>query len=258
MEDEQFSFLPSWVNKFASANSVLSEAIEFNSMALVLKNNSPEAIKRLFGWSSNSQDHITTTVDATYLKINEKSIDQLKLENLHECISLTDGVIFLRDDTPITLSSGQRLFSYMVINVLGALKNNSLVVVDEPELFLHPNLEITFISLLKNVLKKFKSKCILATHSLVATREVPSNCVHVFRKTEDSRQVVRPPFETFGGDIQRISSYVFGDKSISKPHTTWIEQELVTHGSADALIEALGNEINEELLMKIKNIARAQ
>lgn len=51
--------------------------------------------------------------------------------------------------------------------------------------------------------------------------------------------------------MQRISSYVFGDKSVSKPFETWIRQKLSEFDSAESLIEALGDNINEEMIIQI-------
>ncbi|WP_216610867.1 AAA family ATPase [Vibrio mediterranei] len=169
---------------------------------------------------------------------------------------LTERVIFLKEQQPLSLSSGQRLFTFIVINVLDAIRYNSLIVIDEPELFLHPTLEIEFISLLKAVLAPFSSKTILATHSLSVVREVPSNCVHIFREDETGLDIVPPPFETFGGNVQRISSYVFGDKSVSKPFDEWVEAKMQEPIDADSLINQLGSEINEELMMKILSLGR--
>ena len=164
-------------------------------------------------------------------------------------------MIFFNDNNIVELSSGQRLFSYIVINVIGSIRKDSLVVIDEPELFLHPTLEIDFLSLLKDVLIAFKSKAILATHSLSVVREVPSNCVHIFKEEAHGLEITRPPFETFGGDMQRISSYVFGDKSISKPFDTWLIEQ-VKVSSPEELITLLGDEINEEMMMKILRLGR--
>ncbi|MCK8358141.1 ATP-binding protein, partial [Erwinia amylovora] len=153
------------------------------------------------------------------------------------------------------LSSGQSLFTFIVINVVGAIRENSLVVIDEPELFLHPNLEIEFISLLKKTLKPFKSKAILATHSLAIVREVPSNCVHIFRDEGYGLDIVKPPFETFGGNMQRISTYVFGDKSESKPFDIWLKEMVKIH-EPEQLIEMLQGQVNEEMIMKIMRLGK--
>ena len=136
---------------------------------------------------------------------------------------------------------------------MGQIKADSLVIVDEPELFLHPSLEIEFISLLKKVLTAFNSKAILATHSLAIAREVPANCMHVFKRSDSGVEIDHPPFETFGGDMQRISSYVFSDNRTNKPFDQWIEAKLKEMGDSKALIESLKGEINEEITIKILN-----
>jgi ABC-type uncharacterized transport system ATPase subunit len=168
------------------------------------------------------------------------------------------GIVFLKDGKTVELSSGQRLFSYIVVNILGAIRRNSLIVIDEPELFLHPTLEIEFITMLKMILASYRSKALLATHSLVTVRELPRDCVHVFERTSEGIVVKHPPFETFGGDIQRISSYAFGDKSVSKPFETWIREQLELYGTAEALIEALGTSINEEMIIQISAMGAGQ
>jgi ABC-type transporter Mla maintaining outer membrane lipid asymmetry ATPase subunit MlaF len=145
-----------------------------------------------------------------------------------------------------------------VINILGAIRRNSLILVDEPELFLHPTLEIQFVDMLKTILSRFNSKALLATHSVVTVREIPSQCVHVFEKTNDDVVLRHPPFQTFGGDFQRISSYVFGDKAVSKPFEAWIKAQLDELETADALIAALGDDLNEELIVLIKAMERGQ
>ena len=67
--------------------------------------------------------------------------------------------------------------------------------------------------------------------------------------------MVKPPFETFGGDMQRISSYVFGDKSVTKPYEDFLIEQMKKY-SPERLIELLGDEINEELTMKILRLGR--
>ena len=67
--------------------------------------------------------------------------------------------------------------------------------------------------------------------------------------------MIKPPFETFGGDMQRISSYVFGDSSVTKPFEDLLDDLIKEHSSED-LIELLGDEINEELTMKILRLGR--
>src|SRR3546814_1878644 len=107
-----------------------------------------------------------------------------------------------RQNHPLLLRSGHRLFSFSVINIIGAMRRNMLMLIDEPELFLHPTLEIQFVDMLKKILARFNSKALLATHSEVTVREIPAACVHVFEKTDEGLAIKRPPFQTFGGDVR--------------------------------------------------------
>lgn len=158
----------------------------------------------------------------------------------------------------INLSSGQKIFTYIVLNILGEIKKESLILIDEPELFLHPTLEIEFIGLLKAILKPFNSKAILATHSLSIVREIPSKCVHIYRENKDwGLEIDNPPFQTFGADMQRISTYVFGDKSITKPFEEWLEAYFQKDDAdAEYLIGHLKGYINEEMIMDILRLEK--
>ncbi|MGP1112923.1 AAA family ATPase [Serratia sp. CY54717] len=246
-DDKKYQFIENRINKLNSVDSALKSAISYDYCALRL---SPEDNSSYLG-----TDIVIIHGEKYLPAVNiEKWADHLDL--IRDSILLNDGVIFVKDGEIVHLSSGQRLFVYIAINVVGAMKENSLIVIDEPELFLHPNLEIEFIGLLKKLLKPFRSKAILATHSLSITREVPSKCVHIFRYKDDELEIVPPPFETFGGNVQRISSYVFGDKSISKPFDEWLEKQLQDIKVPEKLIEMLNEEINEEMIMKIMSLGR--
>jgi len=258
-DDQRYGQIKDWSKKVKTMQRVLSTAIDFDYAAVVVEDYFDEDDFFVFKDSIEDDAVVKTKVDfddpdskiTTYIPIAEDRVTELIVEELKEYIKSSRGVVFLKNKKPVELSSGQRLFSYLVINILGAIRRNSLILIDEPELFLHPTLEISFISMLKDILKSFNSKAILATHSLVTVRELPRECVHVFEKTDDKLYINHPPFETFGGDIQRISTYVFGDKSVSKPFESLLREKLIEYGSAKALIEALGEDINEEMIIQI-------
>jgi predicted ATPase len=247
-DDFKYGAIKNWSNKVSTLERTLDGAFEFDFAAIEI--NSKVREDDLF---PNYFDEIPifTYQDKRYLKVSESLSDKLNFKLLEEHIVKHSGVHFFYNGNKIQLSSGQRLFSYIVINILGAIKKNSLIIVDEPELFLHPSLEISFIGMLKNILKLYFSKALLATHSVVTVREVPRECVHVFKEDNGKVFINPPPFETFGGDIQRISSYVFGDKTTSKPYEIWVKEKLLEYKSADNLIKAMGESINEEMIMQI-------
>ncbi|WP_052196274.1 AAA family ATPase [Pseudomonas putida] len=240
-DDDTFDFMDTWIGKVDTIKEILAGAIDFDQLAFEIDEHfAPKPFEGVMVREINERRYLIPYTP-----------ESIKRAESH--IIKTEGVVFLKGDKRIALSSGQRLFCYIVINVVGEIKKDSLVIIDEPELFLHPKLEVEFVGLLKKINKAFNSCAILATHSLSIARETPAKCVHVFRNLEDGLDVVHPPFETFGGDMQRISTYVFGDDSFSKPFEGWLTEKLDSLDDPRTLISALGKEVNEELVVKILN-----
>jgi ABC-type Mn2+/Zn2+ transport system ATPase subunit len=266
-DDQTYGAIKDWSAKVATMQRVLSTAIDFDCAAVAvdptIKLSALFHCDSLFFLDKEIHDDDVVMVlraetgdaggspERVLIPIASDRIDALNSEVLASSILAEKGIFFLKNGEIVELSSGQRLFSYIVINILGAIRRNSLILIDEPELFLHPTLEIAFISMLKDLLISYRSKALLATHSLVTVRELPRSCVHVYEKEEGELFINHPPFETFGGDMQRISSYAFGDKSVSKSFEAWIRQQLKEFGTAASLIEALGDDINEEMIIQI-------
>jgi ABC-type Mn2+/Zn2+ transport system ATPase subunit len=258
--DQKFVAIEEWSNRLRTMEKVLKTSIDFDVAAVFVdpgidetefyvdsvEDEEPAVYTAILNEGQEDEERVR------YVPITAFHAPHLKLAALRKHTKYANGIEFLKDGKKVFLSSGQRLFSYIVVNLLGAIRRNSLLLIDEPELFLHPTLEIAFVRMLKTILQNFGSKALIATHSVVTVREAPRDCVHVLERTDEGLVIKRPPFETFGGDVQRISSYVFGDKSVSKPFEQWLDAQLkALNGSAAALIERLGADINEELLIQI-------
>jgi len=258
--DQKFVAIKEWSNRLRTMEKVLQTSIDFDAAAVFV--DSGVDVTEFYSENfSDGEPNVYTGISVEgksdqervrYIPITSFRTANLKLAALRKHTRYAQGIEFLKDGKKVYLSSGQRLFSYIVINILGTIRRNSLLLIDEPELFLHPTLEIAFVSMLKTILQNFGSKALIATHSVVTVREIPRDCVHVLERTDEGLIVKKPPFETFGGDVQRISSYVFGDKSVSKPFERWLQSQLIAvDGNAAALIERLGSDVNEELLIQI-------
>lgn len=247
-DDDAYNFLNTWTSKADTILDVLQPALNFEKLVVEInpKAEITPSLKTLMieGSDGNKYIELTPATHPRFLKLKEE---------LFNVINAKAGVVFLNGDEKLDLSSGQRLFVYMVINIVGQIKAESLIIVDEPELFLHPTFEIEFIALLKKVLAAFNSKAILATHSLAIAREIPANCMHVYRSGQHGLEIDHPPFETFGGNMQRISSYVFGDSKVTKPFAQWIESAIEEVGGPQKLLTKLKDELNEEMTIKILN-----
>lgn len=257
-DDQRFGAIRDWSRKLKTAYSVLGDAIDFEYMAVAVPTSaSGELFENIFKPPGGFLTQPTSDDGQAYLIPVDPDFNRyLNPELLRQHLLEGEGIFFVKEDRVVALSSGQRLFSYIVINILGAIRRNSLIIIDEPELFLHPNLEIAFIGMLKSILHAYSSKALIATHSLVTVREIPRECVHVLEQTNEGLFIKNPPFETFGGDIQRISSYVFGDRSVTKPFEDWIKVQIKNYGGSDQLLAALGNDLNEEMVIQINAMGK--
>lgn len=116
------------------------------------------------------------------------------------------------------LSSGENLLIYIFSSLLDEIKQNTLILFDEPEMHLHPNAISSLIQYLYKLLEHYNSYCILATHSPLVIQEIPSDNVIIFRREKDSLEVQPLPFETFSQDLSTLTESVFGDIRPNRYH----------------------------------------
>jgi len=154
------------------------------------------------------------------------------------------------------LSSGQKTFLYLVVNILAMIKKNSLIIIDEPENTLHPNLEIDFINILYDILEKFDSFAIIATHSAIITREVPSEYVNIIRINNEGQLVMmKPTIYTFGGSVETIMNYVFDDVMVeNKPFEKWLKKEVKNYKSFEEFEEKYSDKLGYRILTLCNNL----
>ena len=154
------------------------------------------------------------------------------------------------------LSSGQKTFLYLVVNILSTIKKNSLIIIDEPENTLHPNLEIDFINILYDILEKFDSFAIIATHSAIITREVPSEYVNIIRINNEGQLVImKPTIYTFGGSVETIMNYVFDDVMVeNKPFEKWLKKEVKNYKSFEEFEEKYSDKLGYRILTLCNNL----
>ena len=165
-------------------------------------------------------------------------------------------IAFLKgDETHVSyFSAGQAMFVYMVFSAIAGVQRDSLLIIDEPELFLHPNLEMAYLRMLRTLLRLFESYAIVATHSVFVVREVPARNVRIFSPSELSDvSIGLPSIETFGADIAEIANLVFDNIAATKPHEEWLNG-LVKKGETYSDVKArLGSHLTDENLTFLRN-----
>lgn len=172
------------------------------------------------------------SIDFDLIYLTDKSGNNVDLDscanlkNVEKNIDYDKGLIFIKDQQVISLSSGQKIYTYMLPAIISEIEDESLLILDEPELYLHPALEVGLINMLKNILNETKSFSLIATHSSIMTREVERDAVTILRKTKKNTNMYKPSIETYGESIDVIISEVFDDEYIRKPYENEIDKVL--------------------------------
>ncbi len=242
-DDKDKNYILGRPNKFNTFVKVMKKAIDFDSIALPIEETGFP--------SSNILDSKYYIIDDIEDFIGELAI---YIDNFRK----EEGIVFIKNNEVIPLSSGQQIFSQLISSIISVIREDTILLIDEPELYLHPNLEVELIDLLKELLDIYKSYAVIATHSAIVSREVPGDYTAVLKRKKEKIKISRPPFETFGGDLERINAYVFYDKDIDKPFEKWLQKLVNDAGGAEKAIKKYGKQLNEESIilmygMKVEN-----
>jgi len=111
------------------------------------------------------------------------------------------------------LSSGEFHFLTTMIAVQATIKDNSLILIDEPDTSLHPNWQMKYVHNLKKLFKKWNSvHFIMATHShfIISDLENESSEVIGLKGQVPNIQVKAFNTETYGYSAEEILLDVFG------------------------------------------------
>lgn len=109
------------------------------------------------------------------------------------------------------LSSGQLHILSLVTYICAHIHYHSLLVIDEPEVHLHPHITMDFMAVLSRLLQLFKSYAIIATHSPLVVREMAGKNVFLMQKMQDGIPQIAPvAFETLGEDVTTLYCNLFG------------------------------------------------
>lgn len=139
-------------------------------------------------------------------------------------------------------SSGQSMLLNLIIEIVAHIRQNSLILIDEPEVHLHPKGITTFIGIINKICKEFSSCCILATHSAVIIQELLSRNVIVMDRQQDGSPVVRPMrVESLGENLTTITEDVFGRGEVSPYYKRVVKKLVEDNDSIDDVLHAIQN-----------------
>lgn len=117
-------------------------------------------------------------------------------------------------------SSGQRIVLNILVHLCKNLESGSLVLFDEPETHLHPNLMSNLVSEVLSLLNKRNAYAIIASHSPIIAQQIPSQNIRMIARTPSGPEITIPPIECFGENLSEISSVLFESKEKDRDYIT--------------------------------------
>lgn len=139
----------------------------------------------------------------------------VKLNRLYEIamnVQLFNQMFFetKRGMLPIhELSSGEISLLVRLSNLLINVKDNMLVLIDEPEIHLHPKWILEYISSIDRLFKNIKCHFIIATHSPLLLSNVSESDVVLLRKDEFENIVQESVVNPFAMDPTNLLNDIF-------------------------------------------------
>lgn len=190
-------------------------------------------------------------IDQNSLAANEdlNYIYKLKQYDLVQAAS----VVFYKNGKQIAseeMSSGEFAMLSMVLSIsTAASDSHTLILIDEPELSLHPNWQMTIINNLDRALKNQVCHLLIATHSHMLVSDLPMNrsSVSQWEKDKDGNLIAnRIEENTYGWSAEEVLLKVF--KTATDRNRYFgerIAKLLEQMGNNSITKEAVADELNE-------------
>lgn len=204
---------------------------KFTGMARVMERGWGKAL----GWVEFS-DEVARAEENEEIYINDFEIDT-------ESGKLTLG----------NMSSGQKMLFVRLLSILGNIQDNSIVIIEEPEIHLDSNWSHQLISVLLGFFSTYNAHLLVATHSFSLLNSVPSKWLFF----ADQGQFVNPSNPTLLANEAWITNSIFSPK----PHA--VERQVLkysgraTKKQLEKILRELGESstkyaVFQRLLTKLK------
>lgn len=112
-----------------------------------------------------------------------------------------------------SMSSGEIQILTSLLSLASVVQENSIILIDEPEISLHPNWQMQYIDLLNKIFKS-QTSChfLIATHSHLLAADIPLETSAILSLTRNQKLDLIPELldSTYGNSAENILYNVFG------------------------------------------------
>ncbi len=117
-------------------------------------------------------------------------------------------MFFVREDgrriNPSDLSSGEKGILHFIFTIYGFDLKNGVVIIDEPELHLHPQMQREYLKIIEDVRREFDIQFILVTHSPIFVNQTTIEHVCRFTLKEGATQIITPSIKGTEKNLTKI------------------------------------------------------
>lgn len=180
----------------------------------------------------------------------EDWINSIKL--ISESTDIVEMLEKAEKEEDIELSSGELVSLSCITDIMKYISNQSLILLDEPELHLHPNAISNFMKMFNKILEKYDSYAIMSTHSPIIIQEITSRNVNIILRNNDLTIVRRLGIECFGESIDNINKDVFYFDKSSLNYKNKLEHA-IKNNSYEKIVKQFDNELslNAKIYLKV-------
>lgn len=151
-------------------------------------------------------------------KINKQLSTHLGFEIVVERISGNQHRFYLHElktDKPVQipeLSSGEKELLLFIFSIYGHDLQNGLMIIDEPELHLHPQLQKKYLEIIQDVTNALDIQFIIATHSSIFITTDTISSVHRLYKENGYTRFVKPKVTPAEKNLVQYMDYTNSSK----------------------------------------------
>lgn len=144
------------------------------------------------------------------------------------------------------LSSGHKIVLLTLSSLIARVEERTLVLMDEPEVHLHPPLLAAFTRAVSELLINRNGVAIVATHSPVVLQEVPKSCVWKLRRYGMNVLAERLQIESFGENLGLLTSEVFRHEVTESGVYKILRENVEEFDSFQEIMEEFGGNLGYE------------
>lgn len=205
-----------------------------------------------FNKTTSLEDYITNEIKTLFKEATtpkneirtKRIIDKFSFDPLFMRIRPMIEERELSEEIINELSSGQKIVLLSLLNLIIKVFEKTLVIIDEPELFLHPPLLKAYIRGVEEIVEEGNGVCLLATHSAVVLQEVPNTNIRKLKYDFDTDKgsIVKLSSKTYGESISFINDTIFGTDLRNTGFYKVLQDKIKEGKISEKFEEVLGSE----------------